>query len=331
MENESQNSDVAKRLTERFRKLLDRAVLLDRLSRSLFWGLLLVGVWFLLTRRLVPDWNDAFPWLLLAAGMVILGVSFLRFSRARWSAEDAAIVADQTLGAQGLCLAMYEVPDPHWEPWLQTQSQNLEWPRPDWNRALSRLIFPFLFASLAALVPLAATDFARPHVGGGEIVERLQRKLEVMAEENLIAAERREDLEKEVKKLRKSVQRGEFSASEWEAADHLRKTFEGELSEAVKTMMNAARQSHLQERQSDRNEKPQELSPELTKALAALSASGLSIDLDALQEKFGDSEEMAAAMAKLRRALEEQLKDLKLAGWVDEELLKEFAKVAGGT
>lgn len=219
--------------------------------------------------RVLQDTHELIALVLGSLSLVAaLTLTFLR----RDTPEVVAAFADRHLDAGGLLLTLHEKPDSRWQPLLEERLTQNPPPKVDLDRPTRRLLPAVLFFGLALLFPKQTPDWeATVQNVGRSTLDRLEQRLEQFEIAELLPEEEEASLRQAILDLRKKVKKGEFGATEWEAADGMNQR----LNERLQRALGAAEAGLEAARRSDNSQDAAAALTPLADALTEMDRSGL--------------------------------------------------------
>ncbi len=199
---------------------------LQKVRWGVFWGgvsdsvsvLALFAGSLLLVLRFLGVFDVPLVWLCTLVPFVIVWCAW-RLRQVRFSPQAGASYIDRTLNLDGLLISAQETDLSAWNETLQKKMQNPRSALPRFNlkRLLSRPVLPLLFCGGILMLPEEAVTPPVPNPLVKRELDRLTEEIETLREEKLITAEKGEELEDKLKKLRKQLSDG--SPVEWSDVD----------------------------------------------------------------------------------------------------------------
>jgi hypothetical protein len=209
---------------------------LHRAGEWLAAFLIVLGICVLLVKRLVPVWWPQVLWL-AAAAVPVTGLAWWLSRRGAFTRAESVALLDRALQADGLLMALSEVPDAEWEEHLPQWEER-------WRNALPRLrprrfaaclALPLSFAVGVCFVPLRVIDsheLPPPLTAGQQAALRLEHFLASLQKADVLAREEQAALDAEIHKLVEETQRTPLTHEKWETLDALEQRLRMALTKA---------------------------------------------------------------------------------------------------
>lgn len=209
---------------------------LHRAGEWLALFLIAFGISILLVKRLVPAWWPQVLW----SGAAVVPVAWAAWWRSRREAftrAESVALLDRALQAEGLLMALSEVPDAAWEEHLSQWKER-------WRSALPRLrprrfaacvALPLAFAVGVCFVPLRESDSHEPPLpltAGQQATQRLENLLASLQQAEVLPPEEQAALHEEIRQLVEETRRAPLTHENWETVDALDQRLRLELTKA---------------------------------------------------------------------------------------------------
>lgn len=198
--------------------------------------LIVLGICVLLVKRLVPAWWPQVLWL-AAAAVPVTALAWRLSRRGAFTRAESVALLDRALRADGLLMALSEVPDAEWQEHLPQWEER-------WRNALPRLrprrfaaclALPLSFAVGVCFVPLRVIDsheLPPPLTAGQQAAQRLENLLASLQQADVLAPDQQAALDEEIRKLVEETRRTPLTHEKWETIDALDQRLRMELTKA---------------------------------------------------------------------------------------------------
>ncbi len=207
----------------------------------------------------------------LGLGAMALTLWAVQLWRRRYRFEHAAIETDRLADAQGLLLTRLETPVGEWGFELNNKLKALRVPFPNVRLPVLQLVLLALLVSVGLWWPLKPQQNAIANRAATHTLEEIAEQLQVLRE----AEGANPTFDAELQKLKELAREGDFSASEWQAADALQAAVSTEAENASSRLDAAANAAQALDDARNANasvEETRRAEEELERALMALSS-----------------------------------------------------------